>query len=79
MSIIYFEDYRYGMMLAEQGIGLWELSRDWPEVCLKANTPCAATTPHGGAAAIVSRLVRCGDRPKVRYGDRPKPPSSQPP
>jgi hypothetical protein len=32
MSMIYFEDYRYGVMLAEQGIGLWELSRDWPEV-----------------------------------------------
>ena len=25
-------DYQYGMMLAERGIGIEELSRDWPEV-----------------------------------------------
>jgi hypothetical protein len=28
-TVFYLEDYRFGAMLAEQGIGLWELSRNW--------------------------------------------------
>ncbi len=47
-------DYQYGMKLAEQGIGIEELSRDWPEV--KANPACAAIVNTGSARAMPGPL-----------------------
>jgi hypothetical protein len=29
---VHLSDYRYGVLLADHGIGLSELSQDWPEV-----------------------------------------------
>jgi hypothetical protein len=31
-NMIYLSDYRYGQLLADRGIGITELSKDWPEV-----------------------------------------------